>query len=170
MSKPTTQHSAAVKRIFRYLKGTPDLPIVYRSSGSNSELRGFCDSSYGNKQNICNWIDVFLSNGLVHFSSSLQRITATSTTQTELIALARGGKFGTYPFNLLRELGWSSIRPSIIFSDSQGALHLFSNANYRNESKHLAIRFFSLKDLITNGQITINYIRTTAQLADILTK
>ncbi|CAM9718771.1 unnamed protein product [Sphacelaria rigidula] len=28
MSRPTTQHLAAVKRIFRYPKGTPDLPIV----------------------------------------------------------------------------------------------------------------------------------------------
>ncbi|CAN0051501.1 unnamed protein product, partial [Sphacelaria rigidula] len=98
------------------------------------------------------------------------RITVTSTTEDKLIALARGGKSGSYLFNLLRELGWSSIRPPIIFSDSQGALHLSSNANYRNESKHLAIRFFSLKDLITNGKITINYIRTIAQLADILTK
>ena len=112
----------------------------------------------------------FLANGLVHFSSSLQRITATSTTEAELIALARGGKFGTYLFNLLRELGWSSIQPPTILSDSQGALHLSSNANYRNESKHLAIRFFSLKDLITNGLIIINYVRTTNQLSDILTK
>ena len=48
MSKPTTQHLAAVKRIFRYLKGTPDLPIVYRSSSKNLDLQGYCDSSYGN--------------------------------------------------------------------------------------------------------------------------
>ncbi|CAM9820608.1 unnamed protein product [Sphacelaria rigidula] len=49
MSKPTTEHMAAVKRIFRYLKGTPDLPIVYRSSRKNLELKGFADSSYGNE-------------------------------------------------------------------------------------------------------------------------
>ncbi|CAN0030647.1 unnamed protein product, partial [Sphacelaria rigidula] len=175
MSRPTTQQLAAVKRIFRYLKGTPDLPIVYRSSGNNLDLRGFCDSSYGNsgiegKMISTSGTMFFLSGGSVHFSSSLQRITATSTTQAELIALARGGKSGTYLFNLLRELGWSSIRPSIIFSDSQGALHLSSNANYRNESNNLAICFFSLKDLITHGKITINYIKTTEQLADILTK
>ncbi|CAN0003243.1 unnamed protein product, partial [Sphacelaria rigidula] len=151
------------------------LPIVYRSSGKNLDLRGFCDSSYGNsgiegKMRSTSGNMFFLSGGLVHFSSSLQRITATSTTEAELIALARGGKFGTYLFNLLRELGWSSIRPSIILSDSQGALHLSSNANYRNESKHLAIRFYSLKDLVNSGKITINYIRTTEQLADVLTQ
>ncbi|CAM9995648.1 unnamed protein product, partial [Sphacelaria rigidula] len=111
----------------------------------------------------------FLANGLIHFSSSLQRITASSTTEAELIALARGGKFGTYLFNLLRELGWS-LRPPMIFSDSQGALHLSSNAIYSNKSKHLAIRFYSLKDLINNDQLIVNHVRTSRQLVDILTK
>lgn len=58
------------------------------------------------------------------FPSSVQRITATSTTEAEPIALERGGKFGANPLNLLQKLGWSSIRPPAIFSDSQGALHL----------------------------------------------
>ena len=40
MSKPTTQHLAAVKRIFRYSKRMPDLPIVYRSSSKNQDLQG----------------------------------------------------------------------------------------------------------------------------------
>ncbi|CAM9910756.1 unnamed protein product [Sphacelaria rigidula] len=168
MSKPTTEHIAAVKRIFRYLKGTPDLPIVYRSSRNNLELKGFADSSW--KENEINiWDYVFLANGLIHFSSSLQRITASSTTEAELIALARGGKFGTYLFNLLRELGWS-LRPPTIFSDSQGALHLSLNANYSKKSKHLALRFYSLKDLINNDQVIVNHVRTSRQLADILTK
>ncbi|CAM9962368.1 unnamed protein product [Sphacelaria rigidula] len=56
----------------------------------------------------------FLAGGPVHFSSSLQRITANSTTEAELIALSKCGKFGTYLFNLLREPGWSSMEPATI--------------------------------------------------------
>ncbi|CAN0099642.1 unnamed protein product [Sphacelaria rigidula] len=112
----------------------------------------------------------FLSNGLVYFTSSLQRITATSTTEAELIALSKCGKFGTYLFNLIRELGWLSIEPATIYSDSQGVLHLSSNANFSTSSKHLAIRFFNLKDMIRAGQLSMNFVRSSEQLADLLTK
>ncbi|CAM9807440.1 unnamed protein product, partial [Sphacelaria rigidula] len=55
------------------------------------------------------------------------------------------------------------------FSDSQRALHLSSNTNYSSKSKHLAIRFYSLKDFINNDQLIVNHVRTSRQLADILT-
>ena len=146
MSKPSNQNLVAVKRIFRYLKGKPDLPLTYSTSRRNLDLKGFCDASYGNSSPEENMRSTsgtlyFLSNGLVHFTSSLQRITATSTTEAELIALSRCGKFGVYLFNLLRELGWTSMEPATILSDSQGALHLSSNGNFSTNSKHLAIRF-----------------------------
>ncbi|CAN0018345.1 unnamed protein product [Sphacelaria rigidula] len=87
----------------------------------------------------------FLSHGLVHFTSSLQRTRTASTTEAESIALAKCGEFGTYLLNLIRELGWSSILPATIYSDSQGALHLSSNTNFSTSSEHMAIRFFNFK-------------------------
>ncbi|CAM9805130.1 unnamed protein product, partial [Sphacelaria rigidula] len=72
--------------------------------------------------------------------------------------------------NLIRKLGWSSIMPATIYSDSQGALHLSSNANFSTSSKHLAIRFFNLKYIIRAGQVRIHYVRSLEQLADRLTK
>ena len=43
----------AIKRIFRYLRGIPDLHITYRHN-SNLEPIGFCDASYGtgNPENV----------------------------------------------------------------------------------------------------------------------
>ncbi|CAM9748479.1 unnamed protein product, partial [Sphacelaria rigidula] len=57
-----------------------------------------------------------------------------------------------------------------IYSDSQGALHLSSNANFSTSSKHLAIPFFHLKYVIRAGQLRINYVRSSEQLADLLTE
>lgn len=113
---------------------------------------------------------MFLTNGLVHFSSSPQRITATLTTDAELIiALARCGKFGIYLYNLLRELEWRPLKPPTIFSDPQGALHLSSNAKFSISNKHLAIRFYSLEDMIRNEQLLIIHVRSGDQPSDILT-
>ncbi|CAM9476172.1 unnamed protein product, partial [Sphacelaria rigidula] len=175
MGKPNIHHLTPVKRVFRYLKGKPDLPLTYSTSGNNLNLIGFCDAPYGNsgiqgELRSTTGTMFFLAGGPVHFSSSLQRITATSTTEAELIALAKCGKFGTYLFNLLRELGWSFMEPATIYSNSQGALHLSRNAIYSSSSKHLAIRFFNSKDMIWTGQLKSNHIRSGHQLADILTK
>ena len=38
MSKPNSQHLVAVKRIFRYLKGKPDLPLTYSTSRRKLDL------------------------------------------------------------------------------------------------------------------------------------
>ncbi|CAM9281586.1 unnamed protein product, partial [Sphacelaria rigidula] len=89
----------------------PDLPITYStSSGGNLDIRGYCDSSYGNsgiqgRMRSTTGTTFSLANGLFHLSLSLQRITATSTMAAELIALARCGKIDIYLYNLLRELG-----------------------------------------------------------------
>ena len=44
-SAPRESHLIAVKRIFRYLKGTPTLGIWYPAS-SNTKLSAFSDSDY----------------------------------------------------------------------------------------------------------------------------
>jgi len=45
-SDPRESHLTAVKRIFRYLKGTTNLGLVYRKS-LYYQLVGFCDADYG---------------------------------------------------------------------------------------------------------------------------
>ncbi|CAM9835011.1 unnamed protein product, partial [Sphacelaria rigidula] len=112
----------------------------------------------------------FLADGPVQFSSSLQRIIAISTTEAELIALPKCGDFGTYLFDLLPELGWSSIESASIYSDSQSAPNISSNTNYGSSSKHVAIMFFDLYDIIRTGKLKTNHVRSGHQLADILTK
>lgn len=134
ISNLTIHHLAAVKRTFRYLKGTPDLPIIYGSSKNNLRLQGFCYSSFGNadtqgRMRLTTETVFCLANGWVHFPSNLQNITASSTTEAELISSARCGKFGTYLSNLIRKLGWSSLETPTMFSDLKGALHLSSNSN-----------------------------------------
>ena len=57
-----------------------------------------------------------------------------------------------------------------MYSDWQGVLYLSSNANYSTSSKHLAIRFFYLKDMIQTGQLKINHVKSGLQLADVFTK
>ena len=99
MAKPTSVHMTAGKRILRYLRGTRNLAIVYER-GSSFDLTGYCDASYGmgdpKKMGSTTGSMFFLAGGLINFSSQLQKITAQSTTEAELIALNTCAKNGLY--------------------------------------------------------------------------
>ncbi|CAM9368878.1 unnamed protein product, partial [Sphacelaria rigidula] len=101
MGKPHFHRLAAVERVFRYLEGKPDLPLSYSSSDKGLDLTG----DFQAKMRSTTDTMFVLADELVYFSSSLQRITATSTTEAEFMALSKWGKFGTYLFNLRPELG-----------------------------------------------------------------
>ncbi|CAM9900949.1 unnamed protein product, partial [Sphacelaria rigidula] len=172
MSKLTSVHMGAVKRILRYLRGTPDIRITY-SRNSSFELTGFCDASYstGNpeKARSTSGSTYFLSGGVIHFSASVQKISAQSTTEAELIAVRSYAKQGIYLCGILGELGWT-FRSARIFCDNKGALLLAGQGSYSSRRKHLAIRFAGLRDWITDDKIIIDHVSTKGQLSDILTK
>lgn len=173
MAKPTTVHMTGVKRIMRYLRGTSNLPIIYKREG-NFDLVGYCDASYGlgdpEKMRSVTGTMFFIAGGLVHFSSQLQKITSQSTTESEIIALNTCAKQGIYLSGILGELGWKHCRTFKISSDNRGALHLAANGNYSNRSKHIAIRFAALREWIRETRILIDFVSSKNQLSDILTK
>ncbi|WVZ96925.1 hypothetical protein U9M48_042505 [Paspalum notatum var. saurae] len=89
-ASPRTSHRQPVKRIFRYLKFTPELGLWY-SSGSSLSLRGFSDADHAGCRidrkstfGTCQ----FLGTSLVSWSSRKQASVALSTTKAEYVAVA----------------------------------------------------------------------------------
>ena len=95
MSKPTNQHLAGAKRVLRYLRGTPDLPIKFRQG--QWQLNGFCDANFAasndelQKRSSTGFLFI-LGGGVISASSSLQKLTAQSTVHAELIAMATAAR------------------------------------------------------------------------------
>ncbi|GJX03902.1 putative ribonuclease H-like domain-containing protein [Tanacetum coccineum] len=87
---PKTSHLSAVKRIFRYLKGKPNLGLWYpRVSSFN--LEAYSDSDYA-RANIDRKSTTggcqFLGKRLISWQCKKQTIVATSTTEAEYVAAA----------------------------------------------------------------------------------
>ena len=175
MAKPTTVHMTGVKIILRYLRGTPDLPVIYKRD-SSSDLVGYCDASYGlgdpDKIRSATGSMFFTPGGLVHFSSQLQKIVSRCTPESEIktINIKTCAKQGVYLSGLLGELGWKHFRTFKISSDNRGALHLAADGNYSNRSKHIAIRYAALRDWITEKMIIIDVVSSKDRISDVLTK
>ncbi|WVZ70450.1 hypothetical protein U9M48_019119 [Paspalum notatum var. saurae] len=89
-ASPRTSHRQAVKRIFRYLKFTPELGLWY-SSGSSLSLRGFSDADHAGcriDRKSTSGTCQLLGTSLVSWSSRKQASVSLSTTEAEYIAAA----------------------------------------------------------------------------------
>lgn len=58
----------------------------------------------------------------------------------------------------------------ILYSDNQAALAIAQNPVHHQRSKHIDIRYHFVRDTVQNDKIVIDYIPTSQQTADILTK
>ncbi|GJZ15286.1 retrovirus-related pol polyprotein from transposon TNT 1-94 [Tanacetum coccineum] len=89
-AQPTEKHLHAVKRIFRYLKGTIDMGLWYLKDSSNT-LTAYADADHvgcqDTRQSTSGSVQ-FLGDKLVSWSSKKQKSTAISSTEAKYIALS----------------------------------------------------------------------------------
>ncbi len=107
-SNPNKIHFTAVKRVYKYLKGTIDYGITYYKN-SNRYISGYCDADYAgdlaNAKSTSGYI-ILLAGGIISWKSKLQSIIAQSTTEAEYIAINAVIKEAVYIKALLEELGF----------------------------------------------------------------
>src|SRR5947207_9004067 len=121
LSEPRTVHLHAAKHVLRYLRGSPDLGIPYKSTGGN--LVGYTDAAYANARQFRSTTGFcFLIGGApVSWTSKRQSITAQSTTESEYIALSEAGKQAVWLCHLLYALRKTQGKATIIYADNQGS-------------------------------------------------
>ncbi|GJR36012.1 zinc finger, CCHC-type containing protein [Tanacetum coccineum] len=106
-------------------------------------------------------------------ASKKQTCITGSTMEFEFVALAAAGKEAEWLENLLLEIPlWSKpIAPIFISSSMKDLLHGKAYSQmYNGKSRHLGVRHCMIHELITNGVISIEFVRSQQKLANYLTK
>ncbi|WVZ52714.1 hypothetical protein U9M48_003749 [Paspalum notatum var. saurae] len=155
-ASPRTSHRQTEKRIFRYLKFTPELGLWY-SSGSSFFLRGFSDADHAS----C-WIDrkstsgtcQLLGTSLVSWSSRKQASVSLSTTEAEYIAAASCCSQLLWMKATLSDFGLRFGKIPLLV-DSTSAISVAKNPILHSRTKHIDVRFHFLRDHYEKGDIDL---------------
>jgi hypothetical protein len=167
---PGLPHWDAVKRIFRYLKGTKELWLSY--GGKGMELTGYADAD-GNMAEDHHAISGYaflLHGGTISWSTKRQEIISLSTTESEYVAATYAAKEALWLRSLLSQLFDTNLEATTLFSDNQSAIALTKDHQYHARTKHIDIRFHFIRWIVENGSLRLIYCPTDDMVADTLTK
>ncbi|GKA75119.1 zinc finger, CCHC-type containing protein [Tanacetum coccineum] len=156
-----------------YAVGTMNYGLSY--VGYPSVLEAYSNTSWINhvedSSSTSGW--VFLLGGCaISWASKKQTCITGSTMEYEFVALAAVGKEAEWLRNLIHEiLIWPKpIAPISIRCDSAATLAKAYSQMYNGKSRHLGVRHSMIRELIKNGVISIEFVRSQHNLADHLTK
>lgn len=169
VSNPGAIHVNAVKRIIRYLITTKDVSIVYENG---TELIGYSDSDFAGDidSRKSNTGYLFLMNGgPVTWASRKQNTVALSTTESEYMAASDAAREILWLRQFLLDIGKPQNTVTLKI-DSQSAIKLIHNPVFHKRSKHIDVRYNFIREKVELKIINIEYVESSYQLADFLTK
>ncbi|GJT43949.1 hypothetical protein Tco_0952664 [Tanacetum coccineum] len=170
-AKPTEKHLHAIKRIFKYLRGTinrglwhPKEFSIALTAYADADHAGCQDtrrSTYGSMH--------LLGDRLVSWSSKRQKSVVISSTKAEYIALFSCCAQVLWMRSQLTDYGLR-FNKFPMYCDNKSAITLCCNNVQHSRSKHIDIRFHFIKEQVKNGVVELYFVNTEYQLADIFTK
>ncbi|GJV69455.1 putative ribonuclease H-like domain-containing protein [Tanacetum coccineum] len=168
---PKTSHLNAVKRIFKYLKGKPNLGLWYPRD-SPLDLEALSDSDYGgsnlDRKSTTGGCQ-FLGQRLISWQCKKQTIVATSTTEAEYVAAANCCGQVLWVQNQLLDYGFNFMNTKIHI-DNESTICIVKNPVYHSKTKHIEIRHHFIRDCYEKKLISVEKIHTDLNVADLLTK
>ena len=136
-------------------------------------LEGYCDSDYAgdldDRKSTSGYV-FLLKGGAISWNSSKQETVALSTTEAEYVAAAHAVKEAIWLRTLLEELGFKQNQPTKIYEDNSGCIAISKNPEKHKRTKHIDIKYHFLREQVNKNQVKLEYVNTTEQAADALTK
>ena len=168
MANPGKEHWLAVKRIFRYLRGTSDVGLIY---GGDTEclVTGYSDSDYAGDVDSRRLMTAYvftLGHSVVSWKATLQPTVTLSTTEAEYMALTEAAKEGIWLKGLVGDLGLHQDQANI-YCDSLSAICLAKDQVHHERTKHIDVRYHFLR---SETRIKVKKIGTADNPADMFTK
>jgi hypothetical protein len=128
MHDPQEPHLTVMKRILRYLQGTPDYDLLRRSSSSDLVIYTDVDRvGCPDTRRSTSGYAVFLRDNLVSWLTKRQIVVSRSSAEAEYRAIANGVAEATWLRQLLHELQTPPSRCTLVYCDNISVVYLSTN-------------------------------------------
>ena len=168
---PTVDDWNKLERIVKYLNGTKDLGVKMNAD-ADMTVRAYIDASYGVHQDMKSHTGgvISLGRGPVYVTSAKQKLMSKSSTEAELIGVSDVLSQVIWTRDFLLAQGYD-VGPAKLYQDNESTIVLAEKGYSTNsKTRHIAIRYFFVKDRIDAGEVALEHLPTEQMLADLLTK
>jgi hypothetical protein len=172
VQESTVEDMKKLTRIVKYINYTKTLTMKLGVKGISIMIHSYIDASFGIHADGKSHTGVIitLGYGVVYADSSKQKIVSKSSTEAELIGLTDGASQVIWCRNYLIEQGYQQL-PAIIYQDNTSSITIcLKGRSDSKRTRHVAIRYFFLKNYVERFELMIKYLPTEMMLADLLTK
>jgi hypothetical protein len=177
MQSPTTRDAKACDRVFRYLAGTKTMGLLFGrqrdATSASASVSAYADADWASdrvdRKSITGWV-AMINGDPVSWASKKQKVVSQSTCEAELYAEAAGINETKWLCDILGEIGIEVSSAPMIYGDNQSTQALSKNGIKSERTKHVAIKYAFIHDEVSKERVKLQWIPTSEQLADILTK
>ncbi|KAJ5298140.1 uncharacterized protein N7443_006260 [Penicillium atrosanguineum] len=174
---PASLHFQAVKRVFRYLKGSKRLCLHFSPHPAvGLALFAYVDASWAsphddNRLSTTGYV-FMLAGAAIIWQSKRQTLVTLSSTEAEYVAACLCCQDLSWIQLMLAELGHQALvpRPTVIHEDNQGTIALASSDKFTTRSKHIDVKYHYVREKTASNDCLFQYVPTAEQAADGLTK
>ncbi|MCP3665672.1 MAG: hypothetical protein GY696_24775, partial [Gammaproteobacteria bacterium] len=173
MKTPCHKDWERIKRLLKYINGTKNYGLTYRSERDSFKLHTFEDAAYGvdakRGRSMTGYV-VHLVGAPILWRSHLQTTVADSPNASEYIALYEAAVATVGVQNLADGLGIKIDHPPTLYEDNDGVRRLATSGMGQKKARHLMMKLHYVQDLCEKGRIDVVRLAGRDQPADLLTK
>ena len=156
----------------KYLQATIDLPLRLVCDG-NGVIQWWVDAAYTAHDDMKGHTGATMSlgKGSLYSSSTKQKLVTRSSTECELVGVHDALPQIIWTKNFLTAQG-HHVTDTVVYQDNKSAILLESNGRLSStkRTKHIAVRYFYIKDMICNKEIRVEHCPTEDMTSDFFTK
>ena len=177
-SCPRAVHEECMRKVLRWLLEVPDLVQVFQkdfeAEPGMATLSGYSDANWASERSTGRKSTsggvIYLNGNCIKTYSRLQPIVALSSAESELFAMVEMARELIGLGQLISHVFDHVTSPLDLATDSASARQVSMMSGFLRRMRHVDLRLCFLQDKVENGEILVQHVPGTDNVADLQTK
>ena len=177
MHQADMHHMQIADGVYAYLKGSMEEDMTFWRTETGMTPMAYSDASHADQgktgtgrrrsQSGC---AIMMGGSLIAYHSRGQKNVTLSTAESEYVALSGCTQEVMWTRRVLSFLGFPVEEPTVIYEDNEAAEALACNEIMTKRSRFIDARFHYVREMVAEGEISVQRCATTDMVADLFTK